>query len=411
MGSIRRSGRSRRAGRERKRARSRSSGAKQMVPPRAVVKFREGIAAKFAVIFSLLVLIATGTVGYMVYRGAEQSLIDASTDRLKHTAEVIEVRLDARGEAISKDLQFLAATPPVQGTVRAHIEGARQDSTYIDPKTYIDDREWLDQLANIFTVYLKNRPSYVQASFGVFARESVRELVRIEKQGERVHRAPDAVLQTDRDAAFFEKAAELSPGDFHLTDVRLSKAEGAAGSATIPVARAVTPVYAPNGKVYGFIAIEVDARSMLDTFESLVDSKYALYLANGEGDFLNPPYAQGGFRDTFPQAAPWLEGTEDNRLVKRLDGEGRTARIAYFDRIEFGKEPSRQHLLVGITAPYDAILARVSRLRTRSLLITLLFGLAGIAFALGFSGYLTYPLRQITQALSRFGRNGDAAGQ
>ena len=258
----------------------------------AISKFREGIAAKFALFFSLLVLLATGTVGFLVYRGAEQSLSNASTDRLKHTADVINVRLEASVEAINKDLRFLVATPPVQGLVRAHVEGvqvedAQSERAYIDPETRIDDREWRDQLANTLTVFLENRPSYVRASFIGLTPHGGHEIARIEKRDGRTIRVPRERLQSRKQDAFFQSGVRLDQGTFQLSDITLTPL--AAGESAVPMVRAMTPVYASNGRVYGCVAIHVDMRPTFDAFDSLLDANFALHLANGSDSLLTPP--------------------------------------------------------------------------------------------------------------------------
>ena len=375
----------------------------------AISKFREGIAAKFALFFSLLVLLATGTVGFLVYQGAEDSLIDASTDRLKHTAEVIDVRLGASVEAIAKDLRFLVATPPVQGLVRAHVEGTRvkdaqHPRTYVDPETNIDDREWRDQVANTLTVFLDNRPSYVQASFVALTKRGGFEITRIEKRAGTVGRVPPAALRSRLQDDGFRKAIRLPEDAFHLSDITLSPM--ASGDASQPMVRAIMPVYASNGRVYGAIVIHVNMSSTFDAFNSLVDESVSLHLTNEQGEMLTASSGES-FEARFPGAANWFNDPGAAWLTLDIGGGDVPEQKAYFERIAFGMPPSRHHLVAGITSPYETILARVERVRTYSLLITLFFGVIGIGLALAFSGYLTYPLRQVTQALSRFGRDSE----
>ena len=103
-----------------------------------------GIGGRLAIIFSLLVLVATATVGFLVFWGARQSLIESSTESLKHTGETIEVRFQASLEAIRKDVLFLAETPPVTGIVRAFAGpylGAK-DGGFWDEQTNHTDAEW-----------------------------------------------------------------------------------------------------------------------------------------------------------------------------------------------------------------------------------------------------------------------------
>ena len=375
----------------------------------AISKFREGIAAKFALFFSLLVLLATGTVGFLVYQGAEESLIDASTDRLKHTAEVVSVRLEASVEAIAKDLRFLVSTPPVQGLVRAHVEGPRvrdahRNRTFIDPETNIDDREWRGQVANTLTVFLENRPSYVQASFIALTERGGFEITRIEKRDGQVVRVPMDSLRSRLQDEAFRKAVGLDEDAFHLSDITLSPAS--AGRPPEPVVRAIMPVYASNERVYGAVVIHVNMGATFDAFDSLVDENVSLHLANGQGEMLTAS-SEESFETQFPGAADWFRSRRTAWLTLNIERPGMPEKKAYFERIAFGMGPNQHYLVAGITSPYEAILARVERVRTYSLLITLFFGVIGIGLALAFSGYLTYPLRQVTQALSRFGRDSE----
>ena len=126
-----------------------------------------GIASKLAISFSLLVLVATATVGFLVFWGARQTITETSKGRLAHTAEIVEVRFRASLEAISNDVLFLASTPPVPGLVRALTRGpyVPDDGAWLDRRTNHTDIEWRDQLAEIFLASLQNRPSYLQVRY------------------------------------------------------------------------------------------------------------------------------------------------------------------------------------------------------------------------------------------------------
>ena len=110
-----------------------------------------GIGSKLAIIFSLLVLVATSMVGILVYQGARTSLVESSRERLQHTAETIEVRFQASLEAVRKDVLFLAETPPVLGLVRAFAGPylGEKDGGFWDEETNHTDAEWRDQLEDV----------------------------------------------------------------------------------------------------------------------------------------------------------------------------------------------------------------------------------------------------------------------
>lgn len=370
-----------------------------------------GISNRFATIFSLLVLIATGTVGYTVYQGARQSLIDSAVDRLVYTSETIEVRLFANIESIGKDVHFLAATPPVQGLVRTWI--GRRRGMILDPETAISDREWRDQLAEIFEVFLRNRQSYVRVRL-VNSLDNGREMVRVEKRKGGTERIPRGQLGTFSDSTLTEYNAFPRTKGIYLSEIVQSDSSDAAIEAGVPVIRIAYPVYTQSGDKFGFVVIDVDLGTVLETLRELANPDRSLYIANNRGKLLLAPVTNTEsekrsagtvtIQELFPQTHLLIAGAIDYVQIKDAIAEGDSLSTAYFKRINLGHEPHYDSLLLGITSPHSVILDRVRRVRDRSVLITLLFCIGGIVLAMSFSGFLTRPLSQITHAFSSFGR-------
>ncbi len=370
-----------------------------------------GIASRLAIIFSLLVLVATATVGFLVFWEARQALIAASTDRLKHTAETVEVRFNASLEAIGKDVLFLAETPPVPGLVRAQRGPlvSRRDGRW-DQRTNHSEREWREQLVEIFDVFLQNRASYLRISYIGLANGG-RELVRIERQDSETFAVPTDSLRQRGDRSYFTEAVNLPAGVVFLSEIEYAPDPRAPGEPVIPMLRAATPVYDEDGQAFGILLIDVDFRPELRTLQVLTDPDISLYLANNRGEILLPPdtaRAAGGpglLQVVFPEIQPWFGPTASGRPANRSLLETDAPSLAYFERVPFYREDGPRFLVLAATAPRAHILAGVTRVRSRSALITVLFALWGIVLALVFSRYLTRPLRQVTRAISRFGRD------
>ncbi len=371
-----------------------------------------GIASRLAIIFSLLLLVATATVGVLVFWGARQSLIEASTDRLAHTAETIEVRFFTRLEAIRKDVLFLAETPPVQGIVRAQagpwINRRRKEEGRLDALTNHSDVEWSDQLTDIFSVFLENRPSCFRVALIGLA-EGGRELVRVERRAGLPHRADGDELRQQGEQGYFTEAVNLPPENVYLSEIDLVDQAGEGLEPGVPMLRAAAPIYDADGRAFGILVVHVDFRHVLRTLTSLVDSDVSLYLANNRGDLLVHPDSARVFgsgrrplmQGEFPRIASWFGAS--GAALQHTALETDAPILAYFQRIAFNSEADPHYLVLGATSPRDRILAGVTRVRNRSVLITVLFALWGIVLALVFSRYLTRPLRQVTQAISRFG--------
>jgi PAS domain S-box-containing protein len=366
-----------------------------------------GIASRFATIFSLLVLLATGTVGYMVYQGARQSLIDSATDRLANTAKIMEVRFNASIDGISKDVRFLAATPPVQGLVR--IWTGRRRGIKLDPETAISDKEWRGQLAETFEVFLRNRPSYYRARF-INLNDGGRELVRVEKHNGETVRVPTEGLGEFSDSTLQREIASL-PGDkMFLSEIEISREGDKAVEPNVPVMKAALPIYSANGRVFGVMVIDVDLRTVIDALRELARPDKSLFVAKNQGGLLEvPPEYQriskpvNSLVTLFPESARLVHGDVDKTRIEYAVTGAESPSIAYFERIRLERGVGHDNLILGVTSPHSSVLEGVRRVRDRSVLITLLFSIGGIVLAMGFSGFLTHPLMQVTRAISNFG--------
>lgn len=368
------------------------------------------IGGRFAIIFSVLVWLATATVGILVYRGSKDHLIQASTDRLQHTATVARVRLNSSVETIGSDARFLAATPPVEGLVR--IWTARERGIQLDPVTAISDREWRGQLAEIFGVFLENRPSYFRVSFAGLT-DRGREFVGVDKRNEQIVRVTSTELRYLSDHYSYEDAINQARGEVFISEIRPNADTSDITRYGVPILRASTPVFTTNGDVFGLITIDVDMRETFETLREQAGNERTLYLANERGEFLTRSDLGPGYdyerdkayllQDIFPDAEPVVLGDAFSTRIEETQSASGVPVSAYFERVELGLGAFRHPLVIGVTSPHEQILAAVTQLRNRSILITFLFSFAGIALVLAFSRYLLDPLSQVTRALSRFG--------
>ncbi len=363
---------------------------------------KRGIAIRIAVIFSGLLLLATSTAGLMVHHAARSSLTKSSTERLAHTAEVIRVRTLASVEAITKDVRFLASTPPVQGIVRAR--GKRG----LDPETALLDSEWRKQLQDIFKVFLENRSSFVQVSF-TDLRRSPEILVTAgghQPDADRlIHSRLDNIFPSDSTPA---------PGYVYLSDIELDGHVGDA--ANVPMVHAAIPVYEKEGRLFGAVMVGIDIRELLESLTTIVGKDKSLFITNAHGALLTSPQGpysidesaasiNRGIHDIF--ATKEIQSDNVHFVEQRRDNGGvREPGIAYFDRIPYDALNEHRQIKLAVISPNAVILDAVNDVEKRSVLIVLFFSVGGVLIALGLSRFLTRPLSDITDALSRFGDEG-----
>ncbi len=378
-----------------------------------------GIGGRLALIFSLLVLVATSTVGFLVFWGARQSLIESSIESLEHTGETIDVRFRASLEAISKDVLFLAETPPVSGIVRAFngpYLGAR-DGGFLDEETNHTDAEWREQLDGIFAVFLQNRPSYYRLHYIGLVNEG-REIVRVERTSEGTYSTPFEDLPNSGNLPYFTEAVNLQRGEIYFSEIILNQDSEEGVPLGTPVLRVATPVRDAEEEPFGIMVIDVDLRDVLDAIRSLISEDETLYLANSHGEllltqpdsirFTNAALSGAArIQDLFPEVQPWFVGEASESMPADGVIAPDPSIISHEGRLSFNSELDPQYLIFAITSPRETILAGVSKVRSWSILITVVFALWGIGLALFFSRYLTRPLRRITRALARFGREDE----
>ncbi len=366
-----------------------------------------GIGSRFALIFSLLVLLATGTEGYMVYQAARQSLIDSSTERLNYTARTAEVRLAASVESITKDARFLASTPPVMGIVRARSRRG------LDPETALLDWEWRDQLSDIFAAFLADRPNLHRLRF-VAAYDEGKELVRVERRDGNIERISGKRLMKQSGTPLYQEAFGLQPGSVYVSDLRTEAIDGDVIGAGVPKLESVAPVFDEQGKHFGYIEISIDFSEALYAAVAVVDPDKTMYLFDEQGKLLVGSVSmipEGSRQDSvrvltsrIDGFAALVEGRLQNIRIESVASSPGNPLTAFFERVPLTGDPARNVLIVGVTSPHALILDGVRRVRDKSVLITLLFCLGGIILAMGFSGFMTRPLSQVTQALSDFGK-------
>jgi PAS domain S-box-containing protein len=369
------------------------------------------IAQRFALIFALVVFVATATVGFTVYQGSRRALIKAATERLGHTSQRIEQRLASDFESIASDLRFLTGTPPVEGLVRTWSAG--EQGYTLDRETGLTVEEWHGQLADLFRVFLENHPTYLQIGFASLYNNG-QEILRLERHDDVIRRIPQEDLDQIGELQDFQRTIKLEEGTLYLSPITLESPWESDLSEGGPSLRAALPVYGTNGRVYGFLHIQIDMEKVFAGLREVADDDKRLYLANRDGYFLIHPDSTRTFgfergqqyliQDTFADVASIIRGEGSFLSVDEARSNMSEPVSAFFSRIDLGEGISHRPLILGVTAPHAIILADVKQVRNRSLLITLLFSLCGIIFALAFSTWLTRPLSKITRALSRFKR-------
>ncbi|WP_022719955.1 ATP-binding protein, partial [Rhodopseudomonas sp. B29] len=191
----------------------------------------------------------------------------------------------------------------------------------------------------------------------------------------------------------------------------------------VPVIRVSTPVYAPDGSVFGALIINIDLRSVFRSLAIGNRPGTMVYAINDRGDYLLTPdrTREFGFefgtpfriQDDYPQlAAAVRSGTTAPKIVEQDDGS--RFGVGFASVVVSGVRP----MAIVQILPERTILGAIRNAGLQS--VALGGGLALIAAAILsvlLARSMTRPLSKMTSAVQRFGAGGgidfpqDAAGE
>jgi signal transduction histidine kinase/DNA-binding response OmpR family regulator len=360
---------------------------------------RLGIVTKVTLVFSVLVLLATAVVGYLVYSGNSQLVVESARERLTHNAQVLGLQLSGTVRSLNDDLKFLSKDPAFQTFIGQSLDKPVTPSAGAP-------------IIQVFTSLLESRPSYLRVSF--VSNQSAgqgQELVRVDQVEGIITPAAPANLEKMHEQPLFKTAIDVLPDNVFISNVGLFEENDVIHQPHLPSLTAAMPVYNMQNMVIGILLIQLDLTATFNNLQSLADPHTTLYLTNNLGDYLLHPDTARTFgflkgqrrliQEDFPRVASVIDGDQSQLQLERTQAGQDEPVMLNVERVYLFNDHDR-FLTMGLSIPYDQILAGVRDIRNRSLSVTLLICLAGMLLTLFFSRFLIQPLKDITQAVSGF---------
>src|SRR4029077_3448293 len=139
-------------------------------------------------------------------------------------------------------------------------------------------------------VHLVPKPAYSQFRF-IGVDDGGRELVRVDRSGPNgaVRVVPDAELQRNGDRPYFKETIKLAENEIYVSPIDLNQEHGAVEAPYVPTLRVATPIFAPDGKPYGIVVINVDMRPAFDRIRSSARPSEHIYVVDEQGNYLVHP--------------------------------------------------------------------------------------------------------------------------
>ncbi len=231
-------------------------------------------------------------------------------------------------EELRKDALFLAGTPPVEEIRRLLDESPREplDSDIFTP--------WYGRLERLFLAFGAAHPGYFQLRL-IAAYEDGRELVRVERHGERLVAVHRPQLQHKGNRYYVRKALQLRQDQVLLSGIDLNRDHGRISLPERTTLRAVAPLAGPDGAVFAMIVLNLDMGQVFESLGRYIPPDGRMYVVDDAGNFLHHP--DPARRLTFERGEPYRIEHEFPRQAETMGafsaGGGR-----HFD-VGPGREP------------------------------------------------------------------------
>ncbi|PUA99673.1 diguanylate cyclase (GGDEF)-like protein [Acidovorax sp. 107] len=355
-----------------------------------MARMKWSIALRLGALLASFSVFAAILAGYYTFDSSRERLQGRAERSLLATTQVLARHMQAGFGTVARDTAFLADAAAVE-----------QDQA---------------RLADLFKANLQAHPSYLQIRF-ISAKDYGLELVRIDRQGDKLVRVPDDLLQEKSHFPFVFEALSLPDGEVYVSEFGINH-EDAAQEAAVPVFNMASPVV-QAGQLRGVVVVRVAAAPFLHNFNAALPTPYGFYLGNRWGDFLVHPDAAQTFgfdrgqriliQESFPQVAALVEGRAEEAVLSQPGTDDEEARVFAFVRMPFGNEDEGRFMVVGLSQPLAVVQGEVLDLGRSILKILLVLSVVGVALAAGVSRLVAQPLQAMVRAAQAFSR-GESHG-
>jgi PAS domain S-box-containing protein len=367
------------------------------------------LATRLAIAMVLLVAIVVSAVGWLSYRSLEQALLPRVLDRIETHTRLIASDFESYVAGARGDVTGFRSAAALNGLIRAHLAGG------IDSADGVSESTWQERIAIRLAAELDAKPAY--AEFRIIGIEhGGREIVKADRSGPggAVRLAPGEEMLPRGDRAYFRDTIKLPPGEVYVSALDLM-AEGEAVETPLkPTLRVAAPIFAPDGKPFGIVIVNIDMRPALFRVRSSVRPGEAIYAVNSRGDYLVHPDPTrefgsllgkpGNWQDDFPYLAASIgERQGVARIV--MDQAGQPGGVALAPALL----ASREWIGIIETVPNAVFMAPAASIRNTSMLVGLIAVLCAAALAAFVANSLTRPIRQLTAAVEGVGKDGSVA--
>ena len=351
-----------------------------------------------AVAISLTTALLVG--GFSYWRIVDITRAEASA-KLYGQTQLIAPRLSGAFDAIRNDILTISRTPPFLGLARSTRGGG------LDLQDESTTAQWVQRLETIFQSSMQAKPAYTRMRL-IGVADAGRELVAVQVVDGRIVALPTDEMKQRAELEWFGHGLNLSRGNVYFSSVTPSFESGVADT-SIPVIRALTPIYDNHDRIFGVLVINILFDDLIQSILQDMHSDGDIYLVTGDGDYFVRDQATGridyAYRGiTEPDVpAPVLflheSGSSGATYETEFDGEHVVIQQA---QLTVGDGAYVRLMKIGLLLPEHRFLAGADAVRENSLLITVVLMIVVAAIAMIIARNVTAPLLHMVDEVRAF---------
>jgi len=205
-----------------------------------------------------------------------------TSSKMKETdkqTELLSASIQAKINELKNDVQFLSATPPIQGILRS------LENNGVDRQTNSNLTLWKGRLETIFREMLIAKDQYIQIRYIGLADDG-KELLRVDREGKNITTALEKNLQSKGSRQYFKEAISLKSHQTYLSRFELNKENGKFSLPYKLVLRAAVPIYMDNKTPFGIVIINMSYDQLFNDFKFDKNIDTEIFVSDSEGKIL-----------------------------------------------------------------------------------------------------------------------------
>ena len=327
-------------------------------------------------IYLFLLVAGFSVLSFFLLINSTSEILKATELRLKHTSEMVQLKLQERIKELNEDIHYISASPLV--------------------KDYINEESdvFKEKLEEEYIAILNAKSDYDQVR--LIVGEEGKEVVRAERMGYRVGKVAEDQMQEKGDRDYYLATKQLKEGEIYLSSIDLNKEFGKISLPKTPTIRAASPLF-KEGQFYGVVIINLNLSNLYHSLDKIVMSPLKMRFINEDGFYIYHEDDKRTFQFELSDSAEKDVVLRDTRYNSIIDESGN---LVLINTVEL--PGTNYELNLEILALKKDVLASYSSWRNRSFIILGVISLLFVALAFYFIRRQTEKLANITDKLKSF---------